>query len=160
MVWDGICCDTLCYTTLHYTTLHYTTLHYTTLHYTTLQSIYVSTNIHMHVRTLRFVQLMESFGAGTAAVICPVKGIIYQGQVLCPVFLSSCRLLHFLTFCPHVLLYLSSPILSFILRSSPSFHLSSLLSYCLLLTSSCLSPSLLSSRYFLSSTTQHNKHNI
>jgi hypothetical protein len=28
-----------------------------------------------------FTQLMESFGAGTAAVICPVKGIIYKEQV-------------------------------------------------------------------------------
>ena len=86
-----ICCDDmLCYTTLHYTTLHYTTLHYTTLHYTTLHYIYVSTNIHIPACTLFHVQLMESFGAGTAAVICPVKGIIYQGQVLCVEFQSSC----------------------------------------------------------------------
>ena len=67
-----MCCDVMCYTTLHDTTLH--------------------SNVHIHVCTLRHVQLMESFGAGTAAVICPVKGIIYQGQVQCLELFSSCLL--------------------------------------------------------------------
>ena len=60
--------------TPHYTLTHFTSLHDTTQH------------VLMSVRCVRYPQLMESFGAGTAAVICPVKGIIYKGEVRLPSF--------------------------------------------------------------------------